>query len=349
MMPGSFTRSVRLAGTVATLVTVAMLTSGCGEDPVAPGQGQRLTLSLQNVSGVHPDQGTFEVWVHSGVDTVSVGRLPSSLTEAPIESFGFTVPLDRPAGVFITLESPDDSDPRPSHSVFLKGTFSGSRADLALEGAITDGRPLQPEPGAHSLFTTSNNAELGYPSAEAAGLWLFTLIPSQNAHGTREVHLTPLNPGWTYEGWIVSQTSPEVWIPYGKFTPDELGLLSSRDDTGTGPFSGAQDYRNAGVEDVPGEEWTSSSVSDLLGLQLPAGLTIPLLLDGEDDAGNAMWRHVITVEPSFDLAEGPLAGRPFITRPYQNDIGSAGPGVPRRILLMTERLPSAQVIEAPSD
>ncbi len=334
--------------TLLVVVATAAVGAACGEDPVTPDQGKHLRLTFQNVTAVHPDQGTLAVWLYAGTDTVSVGRIPSSTNESALAPFDITVPINRPVGVFVTLEAPGDSDPGPSRSVFLKGTFSGSTADLTLEGALTDGRPLQPEPGAHSLFTTSNNAEDGYPSAEAAGLWLFTLLPSQNAHGTREVRVTPLQPGWTYEGWVVSQTSPEVWIPYGKFTPDELGLLTSRDDTGTGPFSGAQDYRNAGVEDVPGDEWTSTRVSDLLGLHLPEGLSTPMLLDGEDGQGNALWHHVITIEPAFDLSEGPLQGRPFIARPYRNSIGAAGPGVPRRILLVADGLPSAQVIEVQS-
>lgn len=335
--------------TVLCVLAAAALGSACGEDPVTPDEGKKLRLTFQNVTSVHPDQGSLEVWLYAGADTVSVGKIPSSATESELSPFDLTVPINRPTGVFVTLEAPGDTDPRPSRSVFLKGTFSGSTANLTLEGAMTDGRPLQPAPGAHSLFTTSNNAEDGYPSAEAAGLWLFTLLPSQNAHGTREVRVTPLQPGWTYEGWVVRQTTPEVWIPYGKFTPDELGLLTSRDDTGTGPFSGAQDYRNAGVEDVPGEEWTSTRVSDGLGLHLPAGLATPLLLDGEDAQGNALWHHVITIEPAFDLSEAPLQGRPFVARPYRNPIGAAGPGVPRRILLFADGLPTAQLIEVQSD
>ncbi len=324
------------------LASVGIGVGGCGDDVVAPPVNASLELVFANTIGVPADQGVFEVWVYDGTDTVSVGRLRASAGQPP-PPFTFRLPLEGAVGALVTLEPPGDTDPGPSRSVFLHGEFSGGVATLSLEGAQTDGRPLQPNPGAHSLFTTSNNAELGYPSAEGAGLWLFTLTPSRNAHGTREVRLTPLEPGWTYEGWIVRQNEPRLWISYGKFRPDELGLLSSRDDSGTGPFSGAQDYRNAGVEDVPGEEWTTSGVAQQLGFALPEGLTTPLLVDTEDDAGNALWHHVITIEPAFDLSEQPLEGRPFISRPYENAIGADGPGVPRTIELVPERLPSAKI------
>lgn len=338
--------------TRAGLVALLLAAGGCGDTVTAPSVGDELTLSFRNLSTVHPDQGTLEVWVHTASDTVSVGRLPGSGAAAdagaPVPDLDFELPLAGATGIFVTVEPPGDANARPSRSVVLAGPISGGRADLVLEGSITDGRPLQPAPGAHSLFTTSNNAEDGYPSAEAAGLWLFTLTPSRNVHRSREVRVTPLQPGWTYEGWIVSQTEPRVWISYGKFRPDELGLLSSRDDTGTGPFSGAQDFRNAGVEDVPGEEWTSTEVSDRLGLTLPASLDVPLLIDGVDASGKALWHHVITVEPAFDIDEPLMSGRPFPVQPYENPVGSAGPGVPRTIELAADRLPSAQLSPRPT-
>jgi hypothetical protein len=157
------------------------------------------------------------------------------------------------------------------------------------------------------------------------------VVPSRNRHGTREVKLTPLRSAWVYEGWIVKQTEPQFWISYGKFRPDELSLLRSRDDSGAGPFSGDEDFRNAGVEDVPGEEWTTARVAAEIGITLPPALALPLALDAVDAQGNALWHHVITIEPAYDEADGPLEGRPFVVRPYENAIGPGGPGDPRTI------------------
>lgn len=322
----------------------AFLGAGCSS-PTSPGAGTQVEILFHDLSALPAEDGTLEIWVHDGRDTASVGRVPAGT--GALSGLEFVMPMDHPRGVFVTVEPPGDIDIRPSASVLLLGSFDGSQAHLTIEGAVTDGRPLEDAPGAHSLFTTSNNVELGYPSFENAGLWLFSVVPSRNRHGTREVKLTPLRQGWTYEGWIVRTRAPEVWISYGKYRPDELSLLTSRDDSGAGPFSGDEDFRNAGVEDVPGEEWTTDRVASRLGIEMPAGLTLPLALDSVDAAGNAVWRHAITIEPSFDSAEGPAEGRPFIVRPYGNPIGAGGPGEPRVIELVNPA-PTADVRTAGS-
>jgi hypothetical protein len=314
--------------TPVVLVTV-LLSAACGDDPAGPALGDELVLNLEGMGAVPAEMGALHIWSYQGADTVHAGVLPAG-DGGDIPAFRFTAPQDRPEGILVSLEVSPSPPAAPGPSLVVGGTFSGSTAQLGLERMISDGRPLQPRPGAHSLFTTSNNSE-GYPSAENAGLWLFTLTPLANDHETREVKVTPLRRGWTYEGWIVKRGSPEIWISYGKFRPDEFSLLTSRDDSGSGPFAGTEDFRNAGVEDVPGEEWTSTEIADQLGISLPAGLTVPLELDEVDDQGNAVWRHVITIEPARDLVEGPLEGRPFTIRPYENDIGAGGPGVPRTI------------------
>jgi hypothetical protein len=332
---------MRILRAVAASLVVVLGLAACGDEVTGPAEGETLEVAFDGLARIPAAQGTFTVWVHDGVDTVAVGTLASGTDAQALDPFTFTLPFAGARGVFVSVEPPVDPSPGPSASVVLKGDFDGRSATLVGEGALTDGRPLQPDPGAHSLFTTSNNSE-GYPSAENAGLWLFTLTPSRNVHGTREVKVTPLQPGWTYEGWLVWQGTPKVWISYGKFRPDETSLLTSRDDTGTGPFAGPEDFRNAGVEDVPGEEWTTDVVARELGIELPGDFDLPLEVDAVDDAGNALWHHVISIEPAFDLVEGPVEGTPFVVRPYENAIGAGGPGVPRTILL-ARPLPSATV------
>jgi hypothetical protein len=340
--PGNLTRSPGWRGTLgsggprrsrrwAPLLAAAMMVPGvvgCDDQPMAPALGETLVLTIEGMDRVPQEMGTLHVWVRGAGGTLHAGTVPPG--EGAIPPLDFESPMDRPTGVVVTLERSASAPATPGPSRLMEGEFQGSEARLAIEGAVTDGRPLQEFPGAHSLFTTSNNSE-GYPSAENAGLWLFTLIPSANEHGTREVKVTPLLPGWTYEGWVVWQGEPEVWISYGKFRPDEFSLLTSRDDTGTGPFSGAEDFRNAGVEDVPGEEWTTTEIADQLGIELPGGFEVPLALDAVDEGGRPLWHHVITVEPASDLSEGPLEGDPFPLVVYENGIGPGGPGVPRTI------------------
>ena len=326
---------------VATLLAASL---GCADDVAGPRLDDTLEITFTDLPALSAEDGRIALWVFGARDTLPAGVIPAG--QAPGQPFRFSNPVADAAGVFVTVEPLDDIDPAPSSSVLLRGRFSRGRATLSIEGAVTDGRPLEPDPGAHSLFTTSNNVELGYPSFENAGLWLFSVAPSRNVHGTREVKLTPLRAGWVYEGWIVRQTDPEIWISYGKFRPDELSLLTSRDDTGAGPFAGDEDFRNAGVEDVPGEEWTSDRVAGQLGVALPAGVTLPVQLDATDGEGDALWRHVITIEPAFDETEGPLDGRPFAVRPYANPIGAGGPGEPRVIRLIQSG-PSANVVLVP--
>ncbi len=281
-------------------------------------------------------EGSYELWVHpASGDPVSAGRF--TVAAAGEAVVAFEMPVRDPLSMAITVEPPGDGDARPSSQELLNGAFRRGFARLVIEESVTDGRPLVREPGHHSLFTSSNNVELGYPSFEDAGLWLFSISVAVNEHGTREVHLTPLQRGWLYEGWIVYRqgTPDETWLSYGKFRPDPYGLLTSRDNTGSGVFSGDADYLNGGVEDVPGEEWTTTRVARHFGLDLPEGLTLPLDLDAVDAVtGEAVWHHMITIEPAFDEDEPLTAERPFMLRPYRNGVGAGGPGVPRKIIYL---------------
>jgi hypothetical protein len=281
-----------------------------------------MEIAFHDLRPLAAADGSLEVWLVSGADTVSVGRVsfPGGQIGPGEVVHRFSLPFAEPEGVFVTVEPPMDSNPGPSAFVMLEGPFAKGAAELAIMGVVTDGRLLETDPGAHSLFTTSNNVNnegrLEYPSLEDAGLWLFTLTPTRNKHGTREVKVTPVRAEWTYEGWAVFHYGrpDEVWVSYGKFRPDL-------------PYSGDEDYLNAGVEDVPGEEWTTDDVATQIGVSLPAGVRVPFDLDAEDPVTlEAEWTHVITIEPAFDEGEPMFQGNPFIIQPYRNPIGVGGEG-----------------------
>lgn len=344
--PTAGTEGARAPGTArSTRVALAMLVAlagaaACGDDPTAPAAGARLALEATGLRALDPARdGTYEAWViDAGGMAHSVGRF-AALDGSALE---FDLPIAAPRAVLVTLEPPDDSDPAPSDARLLGGSFRGSSATLSIEGFVTAFGPLDDAPGAHSLFTSSNNVSLGYPSLEHSGLWLFSLDPSINESGSRFVHLTILDPGWLYEGWIVRDhgTQEAVWIAYGKFRPDAYGFLNSRDATGSGPFSGDADYRNGGIEDVPGDEWTVNP----FGLALPGGQELPLRLDEVDAAsGEPRWSHVITVEPAFEEDEPLLTERPFVVQPYLNAIAAGPPGDPRVIGYVEEGVPHGRV------
>ncbi|MDQ4079446.1 MAG: anti-sigma factor, partial [Gemmatimonadota bacterium] len=260
---------------------VMLAAPGCSESVTGLAEGARMQLALTALRPLDPaTEGTYELWmVSASGDPTSAGRFTVPAGPAGSESvISFETPIGDPARAMVTIEPPGDQDAEPSSHELLSGPVPGR---LTIEGSVTNGLPLERDPGHHSLFTTSNNVEEGYPSSENAGLWLFSITITVNKHRTREVKLTPLKHGWVYAGWIVYRqgTPDEVWVPYGKFRPGDAGLLVSRDNTGSGHFSGDQDFVNGGVEDVPGDEWTTTRVADQLGLTMPGGLTLPLALD----------------------------------------------------------------------
>lgn len=314
----------------AFILAATTAAAACGDSPSAPRAGTQVQLEL---AGLRPldaqTEGSYQAWVYDAAGT------PHSLGRFALPGSG-SIPLEMPVSdgrrIAVTVEPPGDSDSAPAAFELLSGNLKGSSANLSINGSVTAGPPLNPDPGHHSLFTSSNNVKLGYPSDENAGIWMFSIQPSLNKHGSREVMVTPLRRAWLYEGWVVHRygTPDAVWVSYGKFRPDQLQLLNSRDDTGSGPFSGDEDYRNGGVEDVPGEEWTVNP----LGLAVPGGLELPFQLDAVDAAtGEAVWTHVITIEPAFDEDEPLLSEQPFLLQPYRNAIGAGRPWDPRKILL----------------
>lgn len=333
---------------VAAAGLAAFAGAGCGSDAAGLDAGARLEVAVHGLRPIDAaTEGMYELWAHPrtgapiSLGTVSIAGDPTIVT--------VELPSGDIASMSLTVEPPGDVSSDPSASVLMAGAIGASGGRMVIEKSVTDGRPLQPEPGHHSLFTSSNNVELGYPSFENSGLWLFSISVQVNKHRTREVKLTPLLRGWLYEGWIVRDfgTPGAIWISYGKFRPDPLSLLTSRDHTGSGLFSGDEDFVNGGVEDVPGDEWTTKRIAGTFGLDLPHGLDVPLALDAVDPAtGEAVWSHVITIEPAFDETEPLTTERPFALRPYRNAIGAGSAALPRKILYQ-DNDPYAVVRAAP--
>jgi hypothetical protein len=124
-----------------------------------------------------------------------------------------------------------------------------------------------------------------------------------------------------------------------KFRPDQTGAVNGRDDTGWGPFSGVTDFRTAGEEEFPGDDW----IANPLDLPFPAALTLPLDLREHTASGASRWTHVITIEPASDRGEPIGDERPFILRPYHDPFGDRGPAEPRTITFRGESVPRGRV------
>lgn len=131
-----------------------------------------------------------------------------------------------------------------------------------------------------------------------------------------------------------------IWLSYGKFIPDASGAVSGRDDTGWGPYSGVLDFRTAGEEEFPGDDWFSNP----LGFPWPSILPLPLDLREKNGQGVGRWSHVITIEPASDRGERIGSERPFAIRPYRDAFGEGAPGIPRTITFRPEGVPRGDVL-----
>lgn len=282
-------------------------------------------------------EGRYEAWVvDASGRRASLGRFSDGGTHS------FPNPLASAASVEVTLEPPRDADPAPSAQLLLRGTVQGGHADLRYEGAVTQGDLSMREfPGQFTMFTPSDNDAHGYPSFEEAGVWLFNMSPAATPQKDYYVRVTQLQPGWTYEGWMVRDFGQPsaIWLSYGKFVPDWTGALNQPDDTGWGPYSGVVDYSAAQLEDFPGDDW----ISNPLKLPWNPALTLPLDLREKDGSGRVRWTHVISIEPMRDRGEAVSTERPFFMRPYVDPFGDLGPGIARPLTLRVENMPRGTV------
>jgi hypothetical protein len=316
-------------------VTLSALGACGGGDPAPTGPTNGgatqivLTVTLPRVDTSR--DGRYEAWVVDPSETRhSLGRFAEGGT------FTVASPVANPTAVEVTLQRPADA--APSAQVLLRGRVERGHAELAYAGAITQNDlPLRAAPGQFTMFTPSDNDSLGYPSNEQSGVWLFNMAPAQTAQRDYYVRLTPLQSGWTYEGWMVRDLGApnEIWLSYGKFVPDWTSAVNQPDDTGWGPFSGVLDFRRARLEDFPGDDW----ISNPLRLPWRADLTLPLDLREKDAQGRMRWSHVITIEPATDRGEPVTSERPFVLRPYVDAFGDLGPGVARAVTARLETMP----------
>jgi hypothetical protein len=316
------------------LLLLAGLASCADDEPIGPA-GSRITVELTGLRPLDPArEGRYRVFIRAaGGQLHDAGPLDLSAAGAA----EFANPTDHGVALEIAIDPPSGrtGDPLP----LLRGSFRDGSATLAVRGTLTRADlPMQEHPGQFTMFTPSNNFSGGYPSHEESGIWLFNVFPRETAQNDTWVRLAPLASGWVYEGWMVRdiETPSAIWLSYGKFVTDAAGAVNSRDDTGWGPFSGVTNYRTAGEEEFPGDDW----VSNPLGLPWPDGLPLPLNLRDKTSDGRLRWTHVITIEPAWDRGEPILGERPFIVQPYRDPFGAGAPGTPRVITLYSAGIPS---------
>jgi len=325
---------------ISVIALVTLAACGGGSEPTATTVASGATLSL-SVTGLLPIDpvagGHYQAWVVDRSGTItSLGEVD------PRAASSFTNPAADVTSFLVTYEPRGDTDPGPSQQRLLAGRFQNGKALLAIEGVVTaNNTALREKPGQFTMFSPSDNAKNGYPSSEESGVWLFNMAPRDTPQNDMWVRLTQLQPGWTYEGWMVRDidTPNAVWLSYGKFLPDATGTVNSRDDTGWGEFSGVTDYLT-GEEEFPGDDW----ISNPLGYQMPGGLPLPLNLRERTAGGASRWTHLITIEPSSDRGERVTTPRPFTIRPYRDAFGDGGPGIARTITFHGDGVPRGEVV-----
>lgn len=323
--------------TASLLVLTAL---ACGDATTGPRVGAGTNVELTTIALPVLDpvrEGRYEAWV---ID--ASGR---AFSVGPFEPPGpatFLSPVDGVRAFEITVEPPGAADDRPSEQRLLGGPFGARGAELVIAGAVTQGDlPLRETPGTFTMFSPSDNSWAGYPSNEDSGIWLFNVRPRETPQNDAWVRLTQLQAGWTYEGWMVRDLGAPgaIWLSYGKFVPDQTGAVNGRDETGWGPFSGVSDFRTAGGEEFPGDDW----IANPFGFLFPAALTLPLNLRDKTPSGASRWTHVITIEPARDRGEPIGSEQPFFLQPYRDPFGDGGPAVPRVITFHSEAVPRGHV------
>lgn len=226
------------------ILSLAVLASfiGCDSDDDAVTTAQ-LNLNLNGLENLGANFN-YEGWIVVNGTPVTTGTF--TVNDAGVLSkTSFDVNNEQLANAtmfVLSIEPAVDSDPAPSNTKYVAGTFNGNTATVSA-GIVGD---FSSATGKYLLGTPTNgNAN---PNA---GVWFM------DGNGpTVGLNLPTLDAGWKYEGWVVSNGTV---LSTGTFTnpngPDMSALYSGM--MPSPPF--------------PGEDFLVNA---------PAGLTFPANLSG---------------------------------------------------------------------
>lgn len=249
---------------LAVLVLALVLAVGCSDN----NKSKTLHLNITGLTNVG-EEYDYEGWIIVNGEPVSTGTFTVN-NDGVLSQANFDVDKDKlnDATKFVlTIEPMPDSDPNPSHTHILAGSFSDNMAGLTVGDESALGDNFDAATGIYILATPTNGSETN----ENSGIWFLSLAGGSPAQG---LDLPALPSGWEYEGWAVVDGTP---LTTGKFlNPDSSDLSAPYSDTMAAP-------------PFPGEDFL---------LHAPAGMTFPLDLAG----GTA----VITIEPDPDNSTAPF-------------------------------------------
>lgn len=255
---------------VVALSIVSLLITSCSSDDGPP--TSNLTLEL---IGLEPLTGgaSYEAWLVVDGEPVSINKFSSvgTTTVFPV----VTTTLESATEFFLSIEAPNDADPKPSKTRILTGTFTGSVAQVVSTTVMADFSSVS---GKFVMATPTDNVS----DNDEFGIWFEDPSGIQVAPG---LDLPPLADGWKYEGWVVlTKNGTSFPVSTGTFSDE-----TTFDDAS--PYSG-----NGNAPDYPGEDFINSA---------PQGLTFP---EDGDVRGKMV---VISVEPSPDYDQA----TPFFIKP----------------------------------
>ena len=250
---------------------------GCSkEDSPTQNPPTNGTLKL-NISGLE-DLGSsakYEGWiivngspVSTGTFTVNAGGTLSQ-TEFEVDATN----LSNATTFVLTIEPNPDSDPNPSQTHILAGSFSGNTGSLSISHPAALGDDFTSATGTFILATPTDGAMTN----ENSGIWFLDLGSGSPAQG---LFLPTLPAGWKYEGWTVINGTP---VTTGTFTS-----TTSIDDAD--PYSSTMPG-----PPFPGEDFLNNA---------PTGLSFPT-----DIAGGVA---VISIEPAPDNNVNPFTLKPLV-------------------------------------
>lgn len=224
------------------LVLLTALTISCSSDDDAASTAS-LNLNLSGLENLGPNF-VYEGWIVVNGTPVTTGTFTvndaGTLSKTQFDVDG--AQLSNATDFVLSIEPTNDTDPAPSNTKYLAGSFSGSTASVST-GIIGN---FSTSTGKYLLGTPTNgNAN---PNA---GVWFM------DGNGPSVgLNLPTLDAGWKYEGWVVSNGTV---LSTGAFTnpngPDMSAIYSGM--MPSPPF--------------PGEDFLVNA---------PAGLTFPANLSG---------------------------------------------------------------------
>jgi hypothetical protein len=258
-------------------VLSALIFFGCSKDET-PTQSQPTTSTLKlNISGLE-DLGSsakYEGWIIVNGSPVSTGTFTVNAS-GTLSQTDFDVDatnLANATAFVLTIEPNPDSDPNPSQTHILAGSFSGNSSSLSISHSAALGDDFTSATGTFILATPTDGAMTN----ENSGIWFLDLGTGSPAQG---LFLPTLPSGWKYEGWAVINGTP---VTTGTFTS-----TTSADDAD--PYSSTQPG-----PPFPGEDFLMNA---------PSGLTFPT----DISSGKA----VISIEPDPDNSASPFTLKPLV-------------------------------------